>query len=110
MKKQGLRVSSQDFHLHRQRCFLDTLGILTRDKNVLCVFFMGEAEGATCGAFPPFSLEISPCKNFIMKSHPSEKFDFGETFCSPDALPKVSVILVHCVNQKVVADSCSVLA
>ena len=96
--------------MFRQRRFPNTLGILTRDKNVLFVFFMGEAKGATCGALPPFSLEISPCKNFIMKSHPSKEVDFRKTFCQPDALPKVSVIMVRCVDKKLVAGSCSVLA
>ena len=106
MKKEGLRISSQEFSLFWQRRFPNTLGILTRDKNVLCVFFMGEAKGATRGTFPPFSLEIIPCKNFIMKSRPSEKFDFGETFYSLGALPKVRVIMVRCVCKKMVANSC----
>ena len=110
MEKQGLRVSSWEFRLHRQRRFPDTLGIITGDKNVLCVLFMGEAEGAAHGAFPPFSLEIGLGKNFVVKSRPSKEVDFRKTLCRPDTLPKFIVFMIRCVSKKMVADSRGILA
>ena len=96
--------------MFRQSRFPDTLGILTRDKNVLCVFFMGEAEGASRGAFLPFSLEIELGKNFVVKSHLSKEVDFRNTLCRPYTLPKVIVFMIRCVGKKMVADSRGILA
>ena len=88
-----------------------TLWAKSHEIRMCFVFSSWERQkGQHVGPSHPFFLEISPCKNFIMKSRPSEKVDFGETFCSPDALPKVSVIMVHCVCKKIVAISCRVLA
>ena len=77
---------------------------------MLCVFFLGEAKGATRGTLPPFFLEISPCENFVMENHPSEEVNFGEAFYSSNALPKVIVIMIRYVCKKVVASGGRVLA
>ena len=45
-----------------------------------------------------------------MQSRPGEKVDFGETFYSPDAFPKVRIIMVRYVCEKMVAYSSRVLA
>ena len=77
---------------------------------MLCVLFMREAEGAARGAFPPFSLEISPSKNFIVKSRPSKEVDFRKTLCRPDTLPKFIVFMIRCVSKKMVVGSHGILA